>query len=279
MRGNHISTVDLLLVRQKRQAMSKFKVKIGDETHEIDQDAIELPDGYLITTQTKLDAIVENNRNKDKKKARADADALLLDDDFFSKAATSRGIELDDELKPVSKIEPEQLAKQETSWRAQHLTPVEKERDEWKVEAEKGRRNKLMADLMAVAPQSGLKKELLAVPPGADYPPHIEYLSTLYEWDDDKGAHFFSEGGHPVMAEKPTATNPYARPEKMLELHRTKDKDKVFFSDERPASSGFEEGGTGGDKAKVVSEEDFRSGNVDLEAVAKGTQRVAVSGT
>ena len=251
--------------------MSKFKITIGDQTHEGERDDIAVPDGFVLQTDEESDNVVTSRLARQKKTLKSEHDsavsALLADDDFFSKAATRRGIELNEEGLPDAKIDPEKLQRHQTAWKSEFLDPVLKERDELEAHVKTGRRGLLERDIFAASPDAGVKEDRLRTIFDDQMPEFVRSTADLFEFDKEQDAYFFRDGqGNPVYH-----NGKYAGPDKVLIELRKKDPNHDYFEDKRPHASGFGKPGSGaGNGQKVISKQTFEAGGVKLEDVAGG---------
>lgn len=230
--------------------MDQVTVTHGDQTITVPIDKLTLPEGYnLLAPGQAPDGFMPSNtfqaeldrRSKGLKKP----DDLLGDDDFFKRAASKRGIDLGEDLKPVGKLDPEKVKQLQDAWKAEHLQPILQERDTLKEKADKARRRVLMADIMQASEETGVKRDRLKSIFGDGPSEFVKELASRAQWDDDKEAWFFSDSmGNPMYADLPQNGNPYAGPKKMLEALRKGDKEFVYFDDKRPGSSGFDKNGS-----------------------------------
>lgn len=230
-----------------------FTVRIGEEAHEVEKDAIEVPDGFVLMTQSALDSTIEGRvaRERSKHEGKASKGELLEDDEFFQQAASKRGIKLGDDLQPVARLSEEQVRQIREQVRAEEVDPLKKDLDTFKKEAEAGRTGNLIRDIMQVAPEVGVKQTRLRTIFEGETPEFIDRIAGRAEWDPDKRTHFFRDGnGNPIYDD----SGRYAGPKKYLEMLRKQDTDNVYFEDRRPGSSGFDNGARGGKRTWRTSE-------------------------
>lgn len=255
--------------------MSKFLVKIGDETQQVDFDAITAPEGFVLMPQSQFDSVLTDRVRREKRGWEASLGDPVADDEVFKKAAARRGIELDTALKPVAKLDPEKVEQMRTQFDNEVGKPLREELTKYKALAEKGRKERLYAAIQRAAPEAGVKKDRLKSLFGGEVPEFVEKVASLFEYDEERDTHFFKDpAGNPVYADKPVpGGSPYAGPDRLLDHLRKQDADFIYFEDKRPGNSGLNPGG-GETRPGVVSRDALSRGEVDLEAVASGKVRV-----
>jgi len=255
----------------------KLKVKINDEVHEVDEkdvsvEAAESGDDVQLLTQDRIDGIVEHRLKRERKGHEREKEDLVSDDDFFERAARYRGIELDESGSVKSKIDPEKQREIEEAVRKKELRPTEEERDQFKGKYQKANKAILHRDLLAAAPDAGVREDRLAT----TFSPIPEFIRTVadeyFQYDEDEDAHYFVDSnGNPVMTE----AGKYASPGQVFDVLRKQDKKFQYFERDRPKGTGSGSPGNGsGGAGSVVTREQMQQGDFDPEAVASGTAEV-----
>lgn len=235
--------------------MSKFIVKVGDDTHEVDRDALKVPDGHVLMSQEQFNSTIEGRVAKERKSAedveKAVKDRLASDDNFFKSLAEKRGLQLDDGLKPVATLDSEKVRQLQEHWKKEHLEPVMQDLDSFRKEAEEGRRKALHAKITEAARRLKVKDEMLENPFGEGPSHFIRDAAEQFEWDAERKEYFFKRNGNPVYGED----GGYAKPEALLADRRKQDAEFRYFKDDRPGSSGFDAAASG--DTKRVSRDTF----------------------
>jgi hypothetical protein len=254
------------------------KVKVGEDTHELSFDQVELPDGFGIygpdkppkgfMPQTTFEAELQRRLQ-----GRVKADEIIADDDFFKKAAQKRGIQLSEDLKPIGKIDDAHLKQLQSEW--------ESEKGGLIGELEQLRRSDLMRSILQAAPEVGIKQERLRSLFDSDYPEFVKEVASRFKYDAERKGFFFEDAqGNPVYSTEPGASNPYAGPKKLLEMLRQRDVDGLYFEDRRQSGSGFDTNGRSGrttwtrEQINAMSEQEFERHQADINrAMAEGRIR------
>ncbi len=252
----------------------KLKVKIGEETHEIDREQIEGIVGdeegkLLIMTQTQFDGTIEGRLSGLKSKHRTALNEVLDDDNQFKQAALNRGITLDVDLKPVAQISSEDRKKIEDGVRLREVTPLKTKLDSTTTALGKERTGNLHRDLLAAAPGKGVKKESLLT----TFSPIPEFIKTAagrFKEDEESGEPYFEDKqGNPVIG----TDGKYAPPGDVFDQLRPLDPNFEYFDRVRPKGSGSGDPNAASG-SKVVTTEDLQSGDWDPESVVKGETTV-----
>lgn len=219
-------------------------VTVGDQTHEVPLDALQLPEKYGLYGPDKApEGYVTNDWMQAELTRRTQGmvkkESLLEDDDFFKTAASKRGIQLDEGLKPVARLDPEQVKQQRQQWEAEALRPVQQQLEQAVQAAANARQGLLLRDVMQAASDAGVKADRLKSLFGDGPSEFVKEIASRFRYDEERGAFFFNDAaGNPVFAENPTPENPYAGPKKLIEQLRGQDKDNTYFEDRRQRGSG-----------------------------------------
>ncbi|NBC19338.1 MAG: hypothetical protein GVY18_18690 [Bacteroidetes bacterium] len=233
-------------------------VQIGEDTHEVPVDSLQLPDDYGLYGPDKApEGFVRKEFMQSeidrRLKGKADPDELLSDDEFFQKAAQKRGIELSDDLEPVSKIDPEKIQQMRQQWAAEQVDPLKEETEKLRGQVTSLRQRDLEREVLAAAHELGVKPELLKSPIPGKTAPFVRQLAEEFKYDDEQEVHYFTdEQGNPVYADNPSSGRPYAGPEKLLRQMKQGDEDNTWFTDQTQRGSGFQQGGQMGFNGSAV---------------------------
>lgn len=252
-----------------------FKVKIGEDTHEITRDAIEVPDGYVLQTQSTLDATIEERLARQKS-------SLKSDDDFAKQVMADRGVPVADDgtyKAPDAADEDEIRKRLQTQLENSKVKPLKSELEAARKQNQKLLDTRLGAEIQSQALDKGIEDKWLK-PISEGGPSMIENIVRPMVAHDDKNDMFAvvagrTDDGDPHFKPATKQGKPWAGIGDLFEELKGDSSYKHLFKDTRPGSSGYE--GPASSASGSVSRDDFESGKLgegDLEKIAKGELQV-----
>lgn len=169
-------------------------------------------------------------------------------DDYFAKLARKRGIELGDDLKPVTKLDQNALSGYHDAWAEEHLNPVKSRAEELERANAALRQENTLAKTQGALLGEFRPEVFESKVPGV--PSKFEMaVKNLVGYDEETGAPYFDKGNGIRETDVAKA---------LLEHFKKHDPESLADKRQRGAGPGGQPGGGGGDETMEQRAERLR---------------------
>jgi hypothetical protein len=221
------------------------KVKIGEETHEVELSAIafdegyrvlgpdEIPDGFV--TKDSMNQTVTDRLNRQKR-------ALKTDSEFVREVLESAGVPLDDDGKvkiPKSQDVDEDAIREriKTTIIREQVDPLKQQAESLAAEVQTLRMEKRDGGILEMARRAGVQDYLFDPPTDGAPAPIVNLIAPYLAYHDERKDWYIKDGdGYAPSAKE---GKPYADVSDLFDRLKKNEAWKHIFVDKRPGSSGL----------------------------------------